>query len=175
MLELLPRIKQHFDVLQDRLSCFCELGFQSEGWFKGELLTLFHRLHKEGLLTEVDREVRVGSKRIDVMVRYHDKLHWIELKHWLIGKQRGTSYNAGFYFGDPTSVGILQDVSKLDSLPAPGQRWLLLLLAANPGLSHWEAGVQKFNIKFAPYQLQSWTQPDQFPSSYFLGLLELMA
>ncbi len=171
MIELLPRMRQHFDSVQDRLICFCEFGFQSEGWFKGELITLFSQLQREGVLQEVDREVRIGTKRVDLMIRLHDIYHWIELKHWMIGSQKGAVYNPSFYFGDPTSVGITGDVDKLNTLV--DHRWLLVLLTANPGVSAWEAGVRKFNHKFAPRRLASQTQPDDFPHSYFLGLLDV--
>ena len=69
MFELLPRMQQHFDALQDRLTCFCDLGIQCEGWFKGELLTLLTQLRKEGVVQDFDREVRVDGKQIDVMIR----------------------------------------------------------------------------------------------------------
>jgi hypothetical protein len=173
MLELVPRMKQYFDTMQDRLYCFCELGFQSEGWFKGELLTLFSQLRREGKIQELDREVKVGANKVDVKIRPNDTNHWIELKHWLIGAQKGVNYGPNFYFGDPTSVGIIRDVDKLNALS--GHRWMLLLLTANPGLNAWESGVERFNRKFAPRQLESRTQPDMFPPSYFLGLLDLGA
>jgi hypothetical protein len=171
MIELLPRMQQHLDTAQDRFTCFHDLGFQSEGWFKGETVTLFSQLQREGVIQELDREVLVGTKRIDVMIRLNDTQHWIELKHWLIGKQKGVRYHPGFYFGDPTSVGITGDVDKLT--PLPGHRWLLLLLTANPGVNEWEDGVELFNSKFAPRRVESRTEPDKFPSTYFLGLLDL--
>jgi hypothetical protein len=173
MIELLPRMKQHFDTTQDRFVCFCNLGFQAEGWFKGELVTLFGRLQSEGIIQEVDREVKVETKRIDVRIRLNDTYHWIELKHWMIGKQNSIYYNPSFSFGDPTSVGITSDVDKLNTLIHPGFRWILVLLTANPGVKEWETGIEKFNRKFAPRRVESRTRPDMFPSTYFLGLLDL--
>ncbi|MFN8448101.1 MAG: hypothetical protein U0521_05810 [Anaerolineae bacterium] len=173
MIELLPRMKQHFDTTQDRFITFCNLGFQSEGWFKGELVNLFSQLQREGVIQELDREVKVGTKRIDVMIRLNDMYHWIELKHWMIGIQKGSYYSPSFSFGDPTSVGIISDVDKLNTLIHPGHRWILVLLTANPGAKEWEAGIEKFNRKFAPRRVESRTQPDAFPSTYFLGLLDL--
>jgi hypothetical protein len=171
MIELLPRMKQYFDNTQDRFICFRDMGFQSEGWFKGELLTLFCELQREGMIQELDREVKVGTKRVDIKLRLKNTYHWIELKHWLIGKQRGVTYNSDFYFGDPTSVGITGDVDKLNTLT--GHHWMLLLLTANPGMQAWEVGVAKFNKKFAPRSVESRTQSDTFPATYFLGLLDL--
>lgn len=170
MIELLPAMKQYFDRMQNRFSCFCHLGFQSEGWFKGELLTFFSELQQGAVIQELNREVTVGTNRVDIRIRLNETYHWIELKHWLIGKQKGTHYNPGFYFGDPTSVGITKDIDKLCTLM--GCRWMLILLTANPGRDEWLSGVEKFNRKFAPRQLESRTQPDRFPSAYFLGLLD---
>ncbi len=171
MIELLPRLKQHFDTTQDRLICFHHLGFQSEGWFKGELVTLFSHLQHDGIIQELDREVKVDGGRVDARIRLNDTYHWIELKHWLIGDQRGVSYNSSFYFTDRGSVGITHDVDKLDTLI--GHHWMLLLLTANPGSQEWEIGLEKFNDKFAPRWVQSRTRPDMFPDTYFLGLLDL--
>jgi hypothetical protein len=115
--------------------------------------------------------VTIETGKVDVRIRMNDADPWIELKHWLIGKQKAYSYNPNTYFGDPTSVGITKDVDKLNSLT--GQRWMLLLLTANPGANGWTTGVEKFNGKFAPRWIESRTQPDAFPSTYFLGLLDL--
>lgn len=176
MIDVIMGLKQHFDDLQDRLQCFAALGFQGEGWFKGELLTRLVQLQENGSIDDFAREVRVSSGRIDVVVNLNGVRHWIELKNWLIGVQQGTTYGPSFYFSDPTSVGITKDVDKLRALEAlepPHRRWLLLLLTANPGVAPWEAGIAKFNAKFAPRQLVPRTHPDQFPQTYFLGLLEV--
>src|SRR5260221_8946873 len=109
MIELLPRMKQYFDTTQNRFICFRNMGFQSEGWFKGELLTLFSEFQREGIIQELDREVMVGTKKVDIKIRLNETYHWIELKHWLIGEQKGVSYNPSSYFGDTSSVGITGD------------------------------------------------------------------
>jgi hypothetical protein len=44
---------------------------------------------------------------------------WIELKHWLIGRQQGKTYNAQFYFTDPR-VGIKPDAEKLCCISPAG-------------------------------------------------------
>lgn len=170
MIELLPSLTQHFEMTQDRFRCFTQLGFQSEGWFKGELVTLFNQLQNEGIIQELDREVKVEKGRVDVRIRLNNTYHWIELKHWLIGNQKGVSYNPYFYFSDST-VGITHDIDKLNTLT--DHRWMLLLLTANPGTQAWEIGIEKFNNKFTPRRVTSRTQPDTFPSTYFLGLLDL--
>lgn len=176
MIEIMARLKDHFDGLNDRHACFAALGFQSEGWFKGEVLTLLSWLRAEGAVQHFDREIAVEGKRIDVMIHLDGVRHWIELKHWLIGKQKGYTYNPLFYFADRSSVGIVPDVDKLrrPSLSQADRRWLLLLLTANPGMVPWEMGVTKFNDEFAPRYLASRTRPDEYPGTYFLGLLEVI-
>ncbi len=172
MIELLSRMQQHFDTMHDRFICFHDLGFQTEGWFKGELVTLFSQLQREGIIQELDREVLVGTKKVDVKIRLNGLNHWIELKHWLIGKQKGVNCNVNFYFSDGgRDTGITKDVDKLNGLT--GHRWMLMLLTRNPGVSEWEAGVEKFNDKFNPRRIESRTHPDTFPNTYFLGLLDL--
>lgn len=175
MIQLMPELKQHFDGLQDRFRCFAELGIQCEGWFKGELLTQLLRLRDAGLIQGVDREAlfSAGRAKVDVSVQLGGVTHWIELKHWLIGSQKGYTYGAAFYFGDGTAVGIVKDVDKLYGMQNAPPRWLLLLLTANPGEAQWENGVAQFNAKFAPRRLVSRAHPSHFPPSYFLGLLEV--
>jgi hypothetical protein len=91
----------------------------------------------------------------------------------LIGYQKGTSYNAQFYFGDPSSVGIKSDVEKLSGI-SNGGKILLILTTANPGNGDWSTGVNKFNRKFSPLRLRSLTNPADFPKFYHLGLLEVI-
>jgi len=172
MERLVPHLRDHFDPLQDRLLCFAKYGVQTEGWFKGEMLFFLDKLVERGIVTTFDREVRRETVLVDLQVRLN-QLHWLELKHWLIGKQKGTTYGASFYFRDRSSVGIIRDVSKLLACPAGDPRWLLILASANPGVEAWRRGVEGFNDKFKPIRVTSHTDPGEFPTSYFLGLLSV--
>jgi len=173
MNNLIPALAAHFDKLQDRMKCFHKYGVQVEGWFKGELLLALDSHVSSGVIQSFDREVRIGRsrKRVDLKVTIDECTHWIELKHWLIGEQRGNSYDPSFYFGD--TEGVIKDVDKLRSIHNEDKCWLLLLLTKNPGVVAWEAGLSKFNAKFYPYALKSCTNPKQFDQSYFLGLLQV--
>jgi len=173
MTELLPFLQRHFDKLQDRLVCFCEMGVQVESWFKGELLTLLSSLQEQNLVEHLDREVKTPGGKVDLTINTKSKQHWVELKHWLIGEQKGSTYDCGFYFGDCSPIGLVPDVDKLMSVTSPACLWLLILFTANPGKEGWLAGVDKFNRKFAPRRLISQSKPEFFPSSYFVGLLEV--
>ena len=145
-----------------------------EGWLKGELLTILDKLFQEGEIDGFDREVRIERRRVDLTVDLNGYKHWIELKHWLNGYQKGTFYGPSFYFGDPTSVGITKDVNKLMEIGSRGYRWILILLASNPGVEEWEKGIRKFNNKFEPIKLVNRSNPNNYPDEFFLGLLEVL-
>ena len=178
--DLVVRFKEVLDSKEGVLNCFCKYGVQSEGWLKGELLYFLDNEKSAGRIDHFDREVsiRVGrkKKKVDFKVKISTSSGaleaWIELKHWLIGYQKGTRYNAQFYFGDPSSVGIKPDAEKLSGIPN-GSKFLLILTTANPGTNDWSTGVNKFNKKFFPIHLESLTNPADFPSFYYLGLLEV--
>ena len=176
--DLIARFKEILNSKTGGLDCFCKYGVQLEGWLKGELLCFLDNEKATGKLADFDREVSlgVGRKKVDLMVKIQTSSGvletWIELKHWLIGYQKGSRYNAQFYFGDPGSVGIKPDVKKLSEISS-GSKFILILTTANPGMDDWTTGVEKFNSKFSPLHLESLTNPAEFPSSYLLGLLKI--
>jgi len=173
--DLVPALKRHFDGLRDRLITFRAQEVQVEGWFKGELLHLFSHLLDSGQIDRLGREVAPpgASSKIDLVVSVRGVTHFIELKHWLVGVQRGARLDPPFYFGDPTSVGIVKDVDKLTTAGGSAEKWLLLLLTGNPGSELWTKGLDRFHRKFAPRVLAPITRPDEFPPEYFLALLSL--
>jgi len=176
--DLIVRFKEILNSKTGLLDCFCKYGVQLEGWLKGELLCFLDNEKATGKLASLDREVSlgVGRKKVDLMVKIQTSSGaleaWIELKHWLIGYQKGSRYNAQFYFGDSSSVGIKPDVEKLSEISSGG-KFILILTTANPGMDDWTTGVDKFNRKFSPLHLERLTNPAEFPSSYFLGLLKI--
>ena len=122
---LISDIRSHFDGSLDRFKSFYDHGIMVEGWFKGELITVLDSFRRDGEIEGLDREVRVERRRVDLTVDLDGCKHWIELKHWLNGYQAGTFYGTSFYFGDPTSVGITNDVNKLVQIASIGFRWIL--------------------------------------------------
>jgi hypothetical protein len=100
-----------------------------------------------------------------------DRDHWVELKHWLIGEQKSVKWGASDYFSDTT--GPIKDVNRLLSIEGHASRWLLVLATANPGEAAWQLGIDRFNKKFAAHRLLSVTDPADFPSWYYLGLLKV--
>jgi sugar fermentation stimulation protein SfsA len=172
MVELLALFRKHFNSLQDRFASFLRHEVIIEGWFKGELLVALDTLLATGTVAAFDREVRVHHSRIDLCVEAKGQKHWVELKYWLNGSQRGSEYSPAFYFGDPTEVGVTKDVAKLRGLDTKDQRWLLILVVSNPGTVAWTAGLAKYNSRFQS-KLAMRSNPADFPPSYFLGLIEV--
>ncbi|MFI5251006.1 MAG: hypothetical protein ACHQQQ_01125 [Bacteroidota bacterium] len=173
MEKLLPLICSHFEGLSDRLKTFSELAFQCEGWFKGELLTLLSSPSFGYKIDYLNREVDFNGRKIDLEISIDQITHRIELKHWLIGKQKQNTWNATGYFGDRKN-GILFDVEKLKGIPG-GKRWLLIFTTKNPGNEDWSRGIELFNRDIAPHDIKvkSITSPNEFPISYFCGLLRI--
>lgn len=179
---IIALVRRFGDVLDNNLGqlhCFHVYGVQVEGWLKGELLYFLDREKKEGSVADFDREILVElankQKRVDLQVSIDVEGGrvdaWIELKHWTL-EQKGTSYRPQFYFGDASSVGIRPDVDALSKIDA-GSRYCLILMTANPGLADWDAGIEKFNEKFAPLNISSLTSPAEFPGAYHFGLLKV--
>lgn len=177
--DLIMRFKQVFDTHEGHLKSFCNHGVQLEGWIKGEFLSFLDQQKARGVIASFDREEKVSrdkKKKVDFKIGLitdtGTKYAWIELKHWLIGYQRGVRYDASFYFSDPTSVGISQDAKKLTNVPDEG-RYILILGTANPGEDKWQKGVAKFNEKFAPINIETLIQPKGFPAYYCIGLVKV--
>lgn len=167
MERLVPALKDHFDSLQDRLRCFYELQMQAEGWFKGELLFVLRTVH----IAPFDREARLERGRVDLTVTLDGATHYVELKHWHIGRQGDAVYSPRFYLLGDEYVGIVRDLKKLARVPRTSPKWLLVLMTKNPGPEAWQEGLSAFHHKFGEWKLTARTAPETFPSSYFLGLL----
>ena len=178
--EMVARFKEILDGHDKQLECFCQYSSQLEGWIKGELLCFLDNEKTEKKIVNFDREVQLstGGQRVDfrleILTEATTLNAWIELKHWLVGYQKGTKYNALSYFADASLKGIKPDAEKLSKI-TQGSKYLLILATANPGVDDWSNGVAKFNDKFRPLRLKSLTKPTEFPQSYFLGLLEVHA
>jgi hypothetical protein len=179
MLNLMFRFQNVLNDCKDKLLCFCDQGVQVEGWLKGELLYFLAQEKAAGRISNFDKEARFDGNRRKVDIRIDFETNevatqaWVELKHWLIGYQKGTRWGARDYFGDASSVGIKPDVQKLSAISS-GKRYILVMTTANPGTVHWPVGVELFNQKFHPLRVEAMTNPDDFPPYFFLGLLKLV-
>ena len=90
-------------VMEDRtehLKCFRAHGVQLEGWLKGELLHFLDYYQKTGKISHFAREEPAGKGRRKVVfyLEFSDakgpRIAWVEIKHWLIGYQKGCKYEA---------------------------------------------------------------------------------
>jgi hypothetical protein len=155
--------------------CFTEQGIQVEGWLKGEFLSFLTDEKCASRIVNFNREalIGVGKRKADLCLGLRDGLDlhriWIELKHLLIGLQKGIAYNAFGYFNDP--VAIKPDVDKLLAMSSP-HKYMLLLTTARPSTAEWMAAIARFNVKFQPC-LRSLTDPSDFPDEFFLGLISV--
>jgi len=175
IVELVPRIASHLAGLPRRLDSFRELEYQSEGWFKTELLLVLLDLKRDGVVDGFDREVSFGTRqKVDVAVTTQDVTNWIELKHWLIGTQRGSRYAARFYFTDSRDSTLMADVRKLAKIEGKSRRWVLALLTTNPGSEDWEAALAAYRARTDAIPLMPRTDPSDFPEAFFLALLEVV-
>jgi hypothetical protein len=179
MLDLVLRFQNVLNNREGILVCFCDQGVQLEGWLKGELLYFLTQEKADGRISSFDREARFDGNRGRVDIRIDVETNevatnaWVELKHWLIGYQRGTRWGARDYFGDASSVGIKPDAQKLIAISS-GKRYILVMTTSNPGTDHWSAGVELFNQKFHPLRVETMANPEDFPHYYFLGLLKVV-
>lgn len=126
---LVHRFREVLGLRPEVLKCFAEQGIQVEGWLKGEILTFLTAEKCVARIAGFDREALVGDGRrkadltVDIQEGAEQRRVWIELKHYLVGWQKGILYNALGYFNDP-AAGIKPDISKLLAIPSPtGMCW----------------------------------------------------
>ena len=110
------------DGKKEYLKLFSRLQIQIEGWFRGELMNYLDG--PDHNMTTENREVLLndeGRKKADLKVEFHKKSYWVELKHLLVGyqkgnkkpedKQGGNNFSLNFYFYSDTY--ITNDIEKL--------------------------------------------------------------
>src|SRR5438034_9828525 len=89
------------------LRSFYRAESQSEGGFKGEMIVLLDEMKRAGKLAgfEYGREHTVAGTRrkYDFVIAAEGATHAVEIKAWLIGKQKEDTYDAYWYFTDPGS------------------------------------------------------------------------
>ncbi len=167
---VVQRLRRHFARLDRRLKCFLKYEYQAEGWMKAEFLYLLDEMKKQGIVQRIEREKRCGRgrKKVDVVFEMRGIRHWVELKHWLIGPQKGQVWKLPAYFD-----GLEEDAKKLRSvLGAHDRGWILSLCTANPQTAAWRMAVKNFNVDNKSFRMIRRSAPNQYPSSHFLGLME---
>ena len=183
MMDVVTRLRTVLDAHETHMKLFDQHAVQVEGWLKGELLHFFDIEKADGRLRdywpESPPESRTASSReridyeLELATADATTKVWLELKHFQIGCQKGVCYKAHGYLARK-SYGIYKDVVKLRQITA-GDRYVLVLATKNPGRYDWSTGVATFNADFGHLSLHihTHTDPSDFPSTYFVGLLEV--
>ena len=162
MLVLLPHIRDWFEGKPEHLKTFANSDCRLEGWFKGELLVLFSRLARQGVIAGFEREVNIpthtpgGRFQIDFKVTLGTELYLCELKALCISRAAGTPRNLNFYFRDD-GLGLVKDFKKLDSVPA-SNKWMMAFIYPVPDPLTWKQAVG-----LLPTTVQHWRSIDQPP------------
>ena len=177
-LGLVERLRRRCERGSSRINAFVKYSRQMEGWFKGEILAIASDMERKGQVQRFAPDRRfdpAASKRnIDLYFEIESSTQiWIELKHWYIGTYNtGHTVNALHYFKDTTSATIPNFVAKLPAdwlLPI----YMLIVTTPNLGRSDWHAGIEHLRKSGHKRRFTPLTDPNDFPDSYFLGLLKL--
>lgn len=151
---------------------------QIEGWFKGEMIVLLDEMKRAGKVAgfEHAREhtVEGGRKKYDFVIAAEGETHAVEIKSWLIGKQKGDTYNAYWYFTD-TGTPLEADAAKL-KLWKKGRKVIIAYCYRRPEVDDWRLGVKAFQRAFPSHGLVALNEPpDGYPEDFFIGVLEVGA
>jgi hypothetical protein len=166
--DVFSTFRSHLENHADRLRCFRDYEFQAEGWLKAEWVALLDGMKRRGEIAGVDREVVAsGQRKIDLAVTLKGGRHWIELKHWLIGVQKGQTWGPGAYIDDLDS-----EFMKFRAVKAGTRAWVAILCTSNPGDAAWASALRSFNISNSPWSLKALEKPSLYPSEYFLGVVQ---
>jgi hypothetical protein len=161
-------LREHLASEAAQLGCFGRYEFQSEGWLKAEWIGVLDRLRARGSVLGFDREIkRPGAKKmIDLAVDMPGNRHWIELKHWCVGSQRGQTWRPRDFIFD-----LEREFGKFCAVPPTDPCWIAVLCTPNPGPELWADALDSFNIENRPWSLTTSDQPRDYPAAYFLAVL----
>ena len=131
---------------KEYLQLFSKLQIQIEGWFRGELMNYFTNCNYK--MTTKNREFPINEgdrKKVDLKIgdSYESESYWIELKHLLIGNQKGNkksdgerkgnNFSLNFYFYSGTY--ITNDIEKLENVSKSSQetsyKYVLAFVSTN--------------------------------------------
>ena len=168
-------MQQHVNYVQ----AFHRAESQIEGWFKGEMILLLEGMKRTGNITGFahlrEHPVPGGKQKYDFVISAEGATNAVEIKAWLIGKQKGTTYDARWYFTDRAVSKLHGEAEKL--LPwDKGRKFILAYCYRRPEVDDWRLGVKAFTNAFPSYGLQALNEPpDGYPQDFFIGKLEVGA
>ena len=169
ILQVFDALRQHLQEHAARIECFGKYEFQSEGWLKAEWITVLDQMRAHGHIHRVDREVSVkGRQKIDLAVDLDDGRHWIELKHWCTGQQKGHLWRPVDFISE-----LENECEKFSAVRAGDRAWVAALCTKHPGVGAWLTAIDQFNRDYAPWQLRVLDDPQHYPDSYMLGVLQV--
>jgi hypothetical protein len=168
--EVFRIFRDHLDDKKKEIVCFSTYQFQVEGWLKGEFVFLLDKMKAVRQIINFDREVTaIGRKKVDLVVELENGRHWIELKHWLIGEQKGQKWRSNSYISE-----LENEIEKLKAIKAGKRGWIAVLCTKNPGIKDFDYAVDRFNRDYAPCKLSVKDSPSNYPEAYYFGVINVL-
>jgi hypothetical protein len=162
-------LRAHLSSRLDQLVCFGKYEFQAEPWLKAEWIRVLDEAKSKGDIRSLEREIKTDTKKmIDLAVDLNEGRHWIELKHWYLGRQKGQLWRPRDFIFELES-----EFRKFEVVKAGDRAWIAALCTTNPGIEAWTNAIDEFNRENAPWVLQPIDSPTDYPSSYFLGVMHV--
>jgi hypothetical protein len=159
-----------------RIELFSFYARNVEGWFKGELLYLFHSLEKSDNVGPWGSEVRIradAKQRTDFRATLADGPLYLELKTLFQGIRAGQPVDLGIYFPrSADGVGITGDVIKL-LRATDGNKVLLLFVHPRPPREKWLAMRESYFRRMAPIALVEDSDVSRNPESLYICKLNV--
>lgn len=149
---------------EHHLNVFARNDTRLESWFKGELLVLFDKLKREGIIDDFKVEYPDEKSRrakIDFLITIEGKKHYLELKAPCISQSK-TERNLQFYFRN-NNVGIKKDFGKLDLINNKN-KWVIAFIYPKPDEESWN----EVTGKIADWKCL--TNLKDYPSHIFIAL-----
>jgi len=167
--QVFDAFRNHLKGKRKQIDCFDTYAFQAEGWLKGELVFALHKIKEEGTILDFYREfTALGRKKIDLAVDLSDGRHWIELKHWLIGKQKDQEWGPNAYVSD-----LENEITKLKAVKAGHNGWIAVLCTRKPNVEQFNTAINRSNREYAPCKLVVIDDPNNYSLEYYFAAIKI--
>jgi len=164
----IKRITGHFSTKESYFDLFKENDARVEGWFKGELISLFNDLKEEEIISTYECEKSIEGKRTKIDFIINDGAdYYIELKTLSIG-QKKTSRSLSFYFQHKDC--IKKDISKLKSIKHRNcYKWIIAFVYPRPDEDEWNKQFKKI-----AGDVELLTKPNEFiDKEYYIAVMKV--
>ena len=115
---------------REKFKLISDLQMQVEGWFKTEFL--YYLKGKKMDIGVENRECKVSEeirRKTDIRIPLKNYNCYVELKHIILGEQKGSRYNLKFYFYEKTYIS--NDIEKLQNIKSPDEAYALTFVSLN--------------------------------------------